>query len=75
MDVRKEVTMSDDRDTLIRARAHELWEQAGCPDGQAVEHWLNAERELFGDDSDYTEADSSGSHADASPTKRAPAAR
>src|SRR3954454_2678490 len=33
----------------IRARAHELWKQHGCPTGRDVEFWLQAERELRGD--------------------------
>jgi hypothetical protein len=34
---------SEDR---IRARAHELWRQAGMPDGREDEFWLRAERAL-----------------------------
>jgi hypothetical protein len=30
----------------IRSRAHELWEQAGRPDGREDEFWHQAEREL-----------------------------
>jgi len=30
----------------IRARAHALWEQAGRPDGDGVQFWLEAEKEL-----------------------------
>lgn len=30
----------------IAARAHDIWERAGCPEGQETEHWLQAEREL-----------------------------
>jgi hypothetical protein len=30
----------------IRARAHELWEQAGKPDGREDEFWQQAERQL-----------------------------
>ena len=29
----------------IRMRAYSLWEQAGRPDGTALAHWLEAERE------------------------------
>lgn len=29
----------------IRIRAYSLWEQAGRPDGTALAHWLEAERE------------------------------
>ena len=30
----------------IRARAYALWEQAGRPDGDGTQFWLEAEREL-----------------------------
>lgn len=30
----------------IARRAHALWDQRGRPEGQEVEHWLTAEREL-----------------------------
>ena len=30
----------------IAERAHQIWQQSGCPEGQAEEHWLQAEREL-----------------------------
>lgn len=30
----------------IRARAYELWEAAGGPEGRAVEHWDAAQAEL-----------------------------
>lgn len=33
----------------IRQRAHEIWEEEGCPDGRQAEHWKRAERELRGD--------------------------
>jgi hypothetical protein len=35
----------------VRARARELWEQHGRPEGRDLEFWLQAEREL-GDDGD-----------------------
>ncbi len=31
----------------IAARAYELWEKHGRPENQALDHWLNAERELL----------------------------
>jgi hypothetical protein len=34
----------------IRIRAHELWEQAGKPEGWENEFWRQAERELQGTD-------------------------
>jgi len=30
----------------INARAQAIWEAAGRPDGQSLEHWLQAEKEL-----------------------------
>ncbi len=30
----------------IRTRAHELWQERGCPVGSADEDWLRAEHEL-----------------------------
>jgi len=30
----------------VRVRAHELWEQRGCPAGRDKEFWLRAERDL-----------------------------
>ncbi|MBR0695568.1 DUF2934 domain-containing protein [Bradyrhizobium lablabi] len=36
----------------IKARAHELWEQHGRPAGRDLEFWLQAERELNGDETE-----------------------
>jgi len=33
-------------DDQIRVRAHQLWEQAGKPEGREDEFWHQAEREL-----------------------------
>jgi hypothetical protein len=30
----------------IARLAYLLWEQAGCPEGQSEQHWLEAERQL-----------------------------
>ena len=38
--------MKNITDDEIRTRAHELWEQAGKPEGREREFWLQAEREL-----------------------------
>src|SRR4051812_10349833 len=35
-------------DEQIRRRAHELWEEAGRPEGRELEFWHRAERELQG---------------------------
>ena len=34
-------------DEQIRTRAHQLWEEAGKPDGRDDEFWHQAERELL----------------------------
>ncbi|AVA25628.1 DUF2934 domain-containing protein [Rhizobium sp. NXC24] len=41
--------MTDDRMNWINARAYDLWERAGRPQGKDQEHWLQAvaERELM----------------------------
>lgn len=36
----------ENREDRIKLRAHQLWENAGCPDGQHVDFWLAAEKEL-----------------------------
>ncbi|MBZ9986628.1 DUF2934 domain-containing protein [Mesorhizobium sp. BH1-1-5] len=38
--------MTDDRHERIRQRAHEIWEQAGRPEGAHIEHWDRATAEV-----------------------------
>ncbi|BCM18774.1 DUF2934 domain-containing protein [Mesorhizobium sp. J8] len=38
--------MTDDRHERIRQRAHEIWEQAGRPEGAHLEHWDRATAEI-----------------------------
>ncbi|TPN76749.1 DUF2934 domain-containing protein [Mesorhizobium sp. CU2] len=40
--------MTDDRHERIRQRAHEIWEQAGRPEGAHMEHWEQATAEVDG---------------------------
>ena len=35
-------------DDVIRARAHQLYEERGCEDGHALDDWLQAEAEILG---------------------------
>ena len=35
----------DDFEKRVRERAYRMWQEAGCPDGRAAEHWEKA-REL-----------------------------
>ena len=38
--------MSEDRESRIHKRAHELWEQEGRPEGRHDEHWRQASQEI-----------------------------
>ena len=42
--------MPDPTDDQIRTRAHQLWEQAGKPEGREDEFWRLAEQELLNED-------------------------
>jgi hypothetical protein len=39
--------MDQDLSDRIRERAYEMWFASGCPDSEAEQHWLAAERELL----------------------------
>jgi hypothetical protein len=41
-----EVIMSKDAENRIRLRAYTLWEREGRPEGQHLEHWFLAQREI-----------------------------
>jgi hypothetical protein len=56
----------DSREDRIRAKAHELWEEAGRPGGQADEHWLKAAR-LIDADQHKTKKTKSGPGVDIAP--------
>jgi hypothetical protein len=34
--------MSQDFESRVRARAHAIWLEDGCPEGRAEEHWARA---------------------------------
>lgn len=34
-------------DEKVRQRAHQIWQEEGCPEGRATIHWLRAEREVI----------------------------
>lgn len=38
--------MTADHDDAVRARAHQLWEEEGRPEGQADRHWFTARESL-----------------------------
>jgi hypothetical protein len=46
------------RDDMIRRRAFALWEAAGRPEGQAAQHWYQAELEGTDDPDDVPAASS-----------------
>ena len=39
--------MSDDRERKLRERAYEHWKNDGEHHGRDIEHWLQAEREIY----------------------------
>jgi hypothetical protein len=43
-----------DLDTAIRARAYEIWERRGRPEGAGHDDWLQAEREILSEHSKRT---------------------
>lgn len=60
------------KDSLIekrRARAYEIWEQEGKPEGKEAEHWAQASREISDDGSEGPDAAS----FDAAPAQTSPA--
>jgi len=38
--------MGDDREERIKARAYEIWQREGSPEGRENDHWKEAEQEL-----------------------------
>jgi hypothetical protein len=40
----REYAMQDNLERLIRARAHQHWEQEGRPEGRAEDHWFEARK-------------------------------
>ena len=40
-------------DERIRDRAYALWEQNGCPEGRAEEHWHQAQSDVQAEDVGY----------------------
>ncbi|MFZ1965135.1 MAG: DUF2934 domain-containing protein [Roseiarcus sp.] len=46
----------DDIEDVIRRRAYELWQQAGCPEGRSDEFWHAARAEMAGEGADEAPA-------------------
>jgi hypothetical protein len=55
----------------VARRADQIWEAAGCPNGQDLDHWLQAETELL-TASQLPRVNNGSSESD-SPTPKAPA--
>lgn len=47
--------MNNDREARIRARAHELWERDGRPDGLHDDHWHRAAHEVASESTSTSE--------------------
>jgi Protein of unknown function (DUF2934) len=45
----------------VRSKAYEIWEHEGKPDGRALDHWLEAERQVLGQTGDGDQQDRKGS--------------
>jgi hypothetical protein len=51
---RREAMQDEER---VRQRAHEIWEEAGRPDGQHEAHWEQAAREIEAEGDDPSAVD------------------
>lgn len=66
--------MALDREQEIRERAYRRWEQEGCPEGQADDHWRQAERELDGEESGAAAAENGAVAGESAPAEASPRA-
>jgi hypothetical protein len=58
----------DSREDRIRAKAHELWIEAGRPEGQHDEHWMKAARLIDADQHKEKKSVAPGLGVDIAPT-------
>lgn len=63
--------MSGDMEERVRQRAHELWEQAGRPEGQQEQHWRQASQEISAEGESNLSSVAAG-RMEATGTPRAP---
>jgi hypothetical protein len=47
-----EFLQKDRREHAVRERAYEIWENEGRPHGRDLEHWLSAEQQVSGKNSE-----------------------
>jgi hypothetical protein len=61
------MSISEDFETRVKARAHQIWEAEGRPDGRESDHWEQAEREISEEDGAETNPERKAEieHADA----------
>lgn len=59
-----------DKNEQIRARAHQIWQDEGCPEGQEADHWARAQAEL-----DAAPTDRADEEGDVPPSVAGPEAR
>lgn len=52
-----------DKETQIRERAHQIWQEEGRPDGKAEEHWERARRMLDTEDTKASESGTGGARS------------
>lgn len=52
-----------DRERRIEARAYEIWEREGRPEGRHVAHWDRAAREIDAEDAGRSDGNGSGAAA------------
>ena len=67
--------MLQEREDLIRQRAHAIWESEGCPDGRHEEHWARAEADVASEVQDVTPKKAAARKPKAEPGAEAPAPR
>jgi hypothetical protein len=58
----RRTSMTDLNENTIRERAQWLWHQAGSPEGQDLEFWLQAEREVATEGGDLGSSDDEPRH-------------
>jgi hypothetical protein len=66
--------MDQEKEQRIRERAHELWEHAGCPEGESERFWNTAKQELALDPASTMSRLHSGEPAAPEPTSVEPSA-
>ncbi|CAN5420686.1 hypothetical protein BH10PSE15_BH10PSE15_03320 [soil metagenome] len=64
--------MEQDRVSQVRSRAHAIWIAHGMPDGEAAQHWAQAEAEFEADEAMATITPASAVKPAPTPARKAP---